>query len=139
MTYLDFPFASAVPIRWSDLDELGMVNNAKYLTYCEEARAAFFLDKLNWNWVELGALVASITINYKFPIRYEHKITVFMGVESIKNASFILKSAVCSANKDGTWLLHAEAQVAMVAYNLTSRKPTALPEYAREALTKFLL
>ena len=31
-----------VQLRWSDVDELGHVNNAVYLTYLETARIAFF-------------------------------------------------------------------------------------------------
>ncbi|TAF34599.1 MAG: acyl-CoA thioesterase [Cytophagales bacterium] len=138
-SYLNYPFAARVLVRWSDLDELGMVNNAKYLTYFEEARAFFFLEKLAWDWTQLGSLVASIQINYKSPVRYGHKITVFMGVEQIKNASFSLKCAVCSRKEDDSWLLHAEGSVVMVAYDLQTQKPTALPVYAREALAGFLL
>ena len=41
-----------IQVRFSDLDTLGHVNNAVYLSYFEMARIAYFTPLLgeNWDW-----------------------------------------------------------------------------------------
>ena len=47
-------------VRWDDLDALGHVNNAKYLTYAQEARFA-------WSSM-LEMVVARAEVDFKAPI-----------------------------------------------------------------------
>src|SRR5688572_33247763 len=61
------------PMRWSDMDAYGHVNNVVYLTYLEEAR----VDMLFTIGAELGAkalsegvLVARHEIDYRRPLVY---------------------------------------------------------------------
>ena len=43
LSYRPFRFTHAVEVRFRDLDALGHVNNAVYLTYLESARMAWYL------------------------------------------------------------------------------------------------
>ena len=47
-------------VRLTDLDILGHVNNAIYLTYFEMARMHYFAEMVGteWNWMEEGVVLA---------------------------------------------------------------------------------
>ena len=40
----DFAHRRVLDVRFADTDAMGHVNNAKYLTYCESARIAYWTD-----------------------------------------------------------------------------------------------
>ena len=44
----DAGFRSPLPVRWSDLDSYGHVNNVKYFDYLQEARIHLLVEALNW-------------------------------------------------------------------------------------------
>ncbi len=44
----DAGFRSPLPVRWSDLDSYGHVNNVKYFDYLQEARIHLFVEALGW-------------------------------------------------------------------------------------------
>ena len=43
-------FRMSIPLRWSDLDAFNHVNNARYLTFLEQARIEWF-DTLDAPWM----------------------------------------------------------------------------------------
>jgi len=47
-----YAFWLPVTVRWADMDSLGHVNNAKYFTYLESARTAFFDAVTLWRFRE---------------------------------------------------------------------------------------
>jgi acyl-CoA thioester hydrolase len=132
-------YRTPVYVRWSDLDELGMVNNAVFVTYLEEARAHLFLKKLEWNWTETGVVVANLNINYKQPLLYQNQPEAFLRVKKIGNSSFVLHTLIAEIGKQETPTIFADADVTMVAYDLQKKKPTAIPEKAAEVLKTYLI
>ncbi len=44
----DGGFSSPLPVRWSDLDSYGHVNNVKFFDYLQEARIALLTHALGW-------------------------------------------------------------------------------------------
>jgi acyl-CoA thioester hydrolase len=78
-------------VRWDDLDAMGHVNNATYLTYIQETR---FL------WLSTAAMVvARAEVDFLEPI-YEggRFVDVTLWVESIGNSSFNLAYEVIGNN-----------------------------------------
>lgn len=59
----NFKYKMIINIRWSDMDAIGHVNNATYLTYLEEARICYLNDVINWNSKVDGIILASVNIN----------------------------------------------------------------------------
>ena len=54
-------------IRFSDVDAYGIVHNAKYLVYMEQARIHWWRQAVGgsaWDWTKVGVLVAHHTIDY---------------------------------------------------------------------------
>ena len=96
-------------VRWDDLDAMGHVNNAKYLTFAQEAR-------FEWSFVQpsqknnrpgiLEMVVAHADVDFLAPI-FEGGIYVYveLWVESIGNSSFTMiyeitnKGALCARVK----------------------------------------
>ena len=52
----NFRFSFPVEVRFADLDALGHLNNAKYLTYAEQARILYVRQICGWDgdWRKLG-------------------------------------------------------------------------------------
>ena len=50
MTAPHAPFRTPVALRWSDLDAFNHVNNARYLTFLEQARIEWF-ETLDAPWM----------------------------------------------------------------------------------------
>jgi acyl-CoA thioester hydrolase len=64
------PIEKRIDIRWRDLDALGHVNNAVYLTYAEEVLDAWFRERLDLGEGEVWEYVnARIAIDFVSELR----------------------------------------------------------------------
>ena len=62
-----------VPMRWSDMDAYGHVNNVVYLQYFEMARVDLFFERASLEertGLRRGTVVAAHDIQYKLPVVY---------------------------------------------------------------------
>jgi acyl-CoA thioester hydrolase len=133
MIYTDKQF-----IRWDDIDAFGHVNNAKYLTYIQEAR-------FQWSFYQYAAknekptlvemVVAKAEVDYLVPI-YEggRFYNVNLWVESIGNSSFVMGYEVVGDNA----VVHAKVKTVQVAVSLETKKSRPLTEPEREFLAQYL-
>ena len=114
-------------VRWDDIDAFGHVNNAKYLTYIQEAR---FL----WSPL-LEMVVAKAEVDYLVPI-YEggRFYDVTLWVESIGNSSFTLGYELIGNNG----VVHAKVKTVQVAVSLETKKSRPLTSSEREFLHQYL-
>jgi acyl-CoA thioester hydrolase len=122
MIYTDKQF-----IRWDDIDAFGHVNNAKYLTYIQEAR---FL------WAPIVEMVvARAEVDYIAPI-YEggRFYDVNLWVESIGNSSFTMGYEVVGDNG----VVHAKVKTVQVAVSMETKKSRPLSDKEREFLNDYL-
>src|SRR5260370_25394903 len=60
-------FELPVKVRWRDVDALGHVNHAVFLTYLEEGRDAFYLQTLG---SEPHYVVVRLEVNLRAEVRY---------------------------------------------------------------------
>jgi acyl-CoA thioester hydrolase len=80
-----------IPIRWSDMDAYGHVNNARTLTLLEEARVSWLFlhaESLGLQRLASGIVVAALDIRYRRPIDYRDRLVVSMGVQDLRASSF---------------------------------------------------
>jgi acyl-CoA thioester hydrolase len=133
MIYTDKQF-----VRWDDIDAFGHVNNAKYLTYIQEAR-------FQWSFYQYAAknekpslvemVVAKAEIDYLVPIYEGGKFyDVNLWVESIGNSSFVMGYEVVGDNG----VVHAKVKSVQVVVSLETKKSRPLTEAEREFLTQYL-
>jgi acyl-CoA thioester hydrolase len=125
-------------VRWDDIDALGHVNNAKYLTYIQEAR-------FQWSYYQfasqndkpflLDMVVAKAEVDFLAPIYEGGKFyDVNLWVESIGNSSFVMGYEVVGDNA----LVHATVKTVQVVISMETKKSRPLTDFEREFLTQFL-
>ena len=113
-------------VRWDDLDAMGHVNNAKYLTYAQEARFAM-LGIFNM-------VIGRAEVDFKAPINEGNIfIDVAIWVDSIGTSSFTLKYELSSNGK--ILALIKTVQVTVTEDTLSS-KP--LTQTQREMLNTYI-
>ena len=125
-------------VRWDDIDAFGHVNNAKYLTYIQEAR-------FQWSWYQYAAknekptlvemVVAKAEVDFLVPI-YEggRFYDVTLWVEQIGNSSFTLGYEVIGDNG----VVHAKVKTVQVAVSMENKKSRLLTDPEREFLKQYL-
>ena len=119
-------------IRFSDIDAMGIVNNAVFLTYFEESRVHFFshLIQAKWDWNSAGVVVARHEISYRNPIRYLGEVEIFTWATRLggKSLDMAYEVWVDDQNSGRGPVLAAEATTTLVAYNHLTGKSCAVPE-----------
>ena len=114
-------------VRWDDIDAFGHVNNAKYLTYIQEAR---FL----WSPL-LEMVVAKAEVDYLVPIYVGGRFyDITLWVEQIGNSSFSLGYEVVGDNG----VVHAKVKTVQVAVSMETKKSRPLTDSEREFLKQYL-
>ena len=123
-------FRIPIALRWSDLDALNHVNNARYLTFLEQARIEWF-DTVDEPWMtdEFGPVVATATLNFRRPIEYPASIAVELFTERLGNTSVTIGHRIVAA--DGT--VHCDGHVVAVWIDRRSGKPVPLPAAVRRS------
>jgi acyl-CoA thioester hydrolase len=114
-------------VRWDDIDAFGHVNNAKYLTYIQEAR---FLWSPIIEMVVARAEVDFIEAIYEGGRFYD----INLWVESIGNSSFTMAYEVVGDNG----VVHAKVRTVQVVVNMETKKSRPLKDSEREFLTTYL-
>jgi acyl-CoA thioester hydrolase len=125
-------------VRWDDIDALGHVNNAKYLTYAQEARfhwSFYQFYERNETPYFIDMVVARAEVDFVVPI-YEGGlfVDVHIWVESVGTSSFTLNYEISSNG-----LLHARIKTVQVAISLETKKSRPLADTEREFLKEYLL
>lgn len=114
-----------IQIRFSDIDVMGHVNNATYLSYFEYTRMYYFekLLGLKWNWNKNGILLVRNEIEYLKPIFLNQKPIIEMYIGDIGNKSFTFHYEVRVEN-----IVCTKAMSKLVCYNTIQQKTISIPE-----------
>lgn len=125
-----------IQIRFSDVDKLGHVNNAVYLSYLELARMNYFKDvvgKINWN--KEGVIVARVEMDFVQSVMLNDKIFVKTWCSRTGNKSFDLSYSLFKKEGDEeTEML--KGLTVMVCFNYELKKSVEMPEAWRKWLTE---
>ena len=115
-----------IPIRWRDIDALGHVNNAVYLTYLEELLAVVLGPILGDDYV-----TARVEMDFRNEIRLgEREVSGTASVEKIGTTS--LTVAATLTRSDGAIAL--DARLVLVAWDPEQRRGRPLTDTERSAL-----
>jgi acyl-CoA thioester hydrolase len=126
---MDAVFEHPVDVRWRDVDALGHVNHAVFLTYLEEGRDAFFKQTLGG---EPDYVVARVEVDLRAEVRYlERRVTVRLAVERLGTTSLTTRETVLTPAQE----IAAEARVVTVRWDRRARKPVPFSEAERAQLT----
>ena len=117
-------------VRFRDLDPMGHVNNAVFLTYIESARVAF-LQHLGAAATldQLSIIVARVEIDFRAPIGFGEEVAISVVASRFGEKSFDLEHELSVGDT-----LVAEAKTVLVSYDYGRREAVALPDEWREKL-----
>ncbi len=131
-------FFHPVEVRYGDLDPQGHLNNAKYLTYFEQARVAYLINlelfEKGLSFLEIGMIIADIHLIFRAPVLWETPVKVGAAITKTGNKSFVFSQSVIHAQ---TGEVFATGEVIMVAYNYHTEKTMRLPDEWREKIARF--
>lgn len=132
----EFPLVIEISVLWGDEDSFAHVNNVAYLRWCETARVEY-LRRIGL-FPELpprglGPIVASVTCNYRRPLKYPDTVAVGTRVAAIGNSSFRMEHRIVSRS---TGEIAAEASSAMVTVDYATGKPERVPEQVRRSIAR---
>ena len=121
-------FEHPVDVRWRDVDALGHVNHAVFLTYLEEGRDAFYAQALRG---DPEYVVVRIEIDLRAEVRYsDRRVTVRIEAERVGTTSFTTRERILTQAKE----VAAEARVVTVRWDPGNRKPVPFSEAERAQL-----
>jgi acyl-CoA thioester hydrolase len=117
-------------VRFRDLDALGHVNNAVFLTYIESARVAFLVDLGAATSLEdMSIIVARIEIDFRAPVGFGEEVEIAVRASRFGDKSFDLDYELRVADK-----VVAEAKSVLVGFDYEKGETVAIPEEWRERL-----
>jgi acyl-CoA thioester hydrolase len=128
---VDTGFEHQVRLRWRDVDALGHVNHAVFLTYLEEGRDAFYVQALGR---DPHYVVVRVEIDLRAEVRYDDRqLRVRVEVERVGTTSLTTREAVLTP----AGVTAAEARVVTVLWDASARKPMAFTAGERAQLAAF--
>lgn len=151
MAHLDIP----VPMRWSDIDGYGHVNNAAMMTLLEEARIRAFWGAPD-EQVELGAqvlpsalptyatgstvhtVVAGHRIEYRRELEFRRDdVVVRLWLSRIGGASLTIDYQVLTRHDPEGMAPYAIARTVIVLVEATTGRPTRIDPGLRDSLQQW--
>jgi acyl-CoA thioester hydrolase len=133
-----FHFYHPIEVRYGDLDPQGHVNNAKHLTYFEQARIAYMVElglfTKDQSFMEIGVILADVHITYLAPIYFGEPIKVGVNATKLGTKSMTWAQSIVEV-KTGKEL--ARGEVIMVTYDYKEEKTINIPQGWREKIKQF--
>jgi acyl-CoA thioester hydrolase len=132
-----FHFYHPIQVRYGDLDTQWHVNNARFLTYMEQARFAYLMELGLFDgesFLDLGLIVADAHIAYTKPIRLTDKVRVGVRVSRIGNKSLTFSYQI---EEDETGEVSATGETVLVAYDFHTQSSHPVPDAWRERISTY--
>lgn len=117
-------------VRFRDLDAMGHVNNAVFLTYIESARVAFlqYLGAAT-TLEDMSIIVARIEIDFRAPVGFGDELEISVRASRFGEKSFDLDYELRVGGK-----VVAEAKSVLVGYDYGRQEAVEIPDEWREKL-----
>ncbi len=137
MEETEFKFSVDVRARFSDMDSLGHVNNAAYITYFEEGRVHYFRKLFDLPMEDsstLGLIVLDMHCAYRSPAFYGEILRVYTRVNWLKDKSFEMAYLIMETETGRTV---AEGSSILVSYDYSTRTTIEIPDSFRKKVSAF--
>lgn len=123
-----FKFFVPLQIRFSDIDGYLHVNNGVYFNLMEHARALYLHQVCQWDFVNIGAVVANINLDFYTPINLFDQLRAYVRCNHLGKSSFLLEQVLMGTKEDGEAVVFSKAMITMVTISLKTMKSSPLPE-----------
>ena len=129
-----FKYSALSRVWFSDTDAQGVVYYGRYLPYFDHARTEYHrhLGEMHVDGAEF--VMRASEVDYLAPARFDDLIESFVRVRRIGNSSVTYE---CAAYRLPDDTLMVTATQTLVLVDLTSRRPTLVPEELRRPLRDF--
>jgi len=134
----EFRFYHPIEVRYGDLDPQGHLNNAKYLTYFEQARVHYLLNLglflPGQSFTNIGIILAEVKVTFLAPVEYGTDCRVGMRISRLGNKSMTAEYTLmdAAANKE-----LATGSAVLVGYDYRTSETIPIPEEWREKIAEF--
>lgn len=124
-------FSFRCPLRWSDLDAQGHVNNAHIVDYMQEARVAFFRGGPTSSLLDSGIVVVGHQVEYLSSVEYHPDgVDIELGVVALGGARFEVAYTLTQQSRPV-----ARARTVLCPYDFAAGRPARVGPADREFLT----
>lgn len=126
------PFHCTLQVRWADFDQLGHVNNVKYIEYAQEARILFIRSRFGpFGLGNLPQVVRRLEIDHLRPVlRDSTTVDVEIEVENVGTTSYQIRQTIRDAAGD----VCCEIRAVMVAFDASTSTAVEIPNGVRNVL-----
>jgi acyl-CoA thioester hydrolase len=124
------------PVRWSDMDVYGHVNNARVLTLYEEARVDLMFKGARERGLtsfEAGIVISRHEVDYLRPVDYGDPVRIEMWVEEVRSSRFTIAYELLDGEA-----VASRARSVCVPFNLERQAPRRLSEAERSFLEEWM-
>ncbi|MHB0969184.1 MAG: acyl-CoA thioesterase [Thermoanaerobaculia bacterium] len=120
-------------VAWRDLDAMGHVNNAVFVSFLEIARTGYWLDLHGRTKAgDIGFIVARIECDYRRELNLGDAIEIAVRVGEMRGSSFDFLSEV---RKDGEIVLTGKVTVVLYSWETRAKRP--IPDDLRKKIHAF--
>jgi acyl-CoA thioester hydrolase len=134
----DFKFFHPIEVRYGDLDPQGHLNNAKYLTFFEQARVHYLIHlglfTKDQSFMNIGVIIADVHIAFLAPIHFGDDVKVGVRTSKLGNKSMTIEQNIVN-NTSGQEM--AKGEVVTVTFDYQSKKTISIPDEWRDKISKF--
>ncbi len=109
-----------VQMRYGDLDALGHVNNANFLTYMELGRTNYFKEILHdFKTSKVNFVVNHAEIDFRMPILFHHSPIVSTWISHVGKTSCVFSHVI---TEKGTDIVFAQGKTVVVWIDMHGKK-----------------
>ncbi len=134
---MDFKFYHPIEVRYGDLDPQGHLNNARYLTFMEQARIQYIKHLGLWksdSFMDVGVILADIHIAFHAPVQFGQAVRVGVRVSRMGRKSMEMVQVMEDA-ESGQEL--ATGTAVLVAYDYHNSRSVPIMDEWRRVISDF--
>ncbi|HXH87551.1 MAG TPA: thioesterase family protein [Gaiellaceae bacterium] len=130
-----FRFSTEISVRFAETDAQGIAHHASFVVWLEVARVAYLAEHaggyLSIQAQGLEALTTEVHVEYRRAAAFDDRLLVWTRCVDLRGARFRYEYGL---ERDGE--LVAEAYTAHATVDAKTRRPTRIPPWFLEAVTK---
>lgn len=132
----DFRFSHPLRVRWSEADMQGIVFNGHYLNYADVGISEYFrelrtlADSTGITGSEFFAV--RTLLEYQSPAQFDDLLDVYVRISRLGNSSMDFTIGIFRDNE-----LLVTGEIVYVRADMDSRRPQAIPQAFRDAITDY--
>jgi acyl-CoA thioester hydrolase len=130
-------FSYEIKIPFCDLDAMGHVNNASFITYLETTRTEFYSEAFNiTKYQDFQFILGDIYCRYLSPAYMNENLVISLCVGEIGSRSFKFEYLI---SEKTTGRIVCEARTTQIMFDYKNQKTFQIPDDVKNILKKYRL